>query len=80
MGWPEHAPFDAIIETAAAPHYSQILIGQLAEGGRLIAPIGDAEQQVLHLFKKQQGEILHRRLCECRFVPLIGADGFEAGN
>lgn len=77
VGWPEHAPFDAIIVTAAAPHLPQTLMDQLAEGGRFIAPVGDADKQTLYLFKRQNGEIFKRRLCECRFVPLIGADGFE---
>src|SRR4051812_8261565 len=77
LGLPEAAPFDAIIVSAAAPRVPQALVGQLAVGGRLLIPIGDAEQQVLQLVQRNADESTSVRTLEgCRFVPLIGEQGF----
>lgn len=70
-GWPEHAPFDIIIVTAAADHIPQPLKDQLAEGGRLVMPVGDpASVQYLVLLTKRNGKISEQRLEPVRFVPL----------
>jgi protein-L-isoaspartate(D-aspartate) O-methyltransferase len=79
MGLPEAAPFDAIIVSAAAPRIPQSLVDQLAVGGRLLIPTGDAEQQVLQLIQRNaDGTTSVRALEGCRFVPLIGEQGFAA--
>ena len=73
FGWEEHAPFDAIIVTAAPDHLPQPLANQLAEGGRLIIPIGPiGAVQTLWLFEKVEGELQATNLGGVRFVPLTG--------
>jgi protein-L-isoaspartate(D-aspartate) O-methyltransferase len=76
-GLPAHAPYDVIIVSAAAPTISPILLGQLAEGGRLAAPVGNREQQELLLMSKHDGRITIRRLDPCQFVPLLGKGGWR---
>jgi protein-L-isoaspartate(D-aspartate) O-methyltransferase len=77
LGLKEAAPFDAIIVSAAAPRIPQALAGQLAVGGRLLIPVGDADQQVLQLVERNaDGTTSVRTLEGCRFVPLIGEQGF----
>lgn len=71
-GLPEHAPYDRILVAAAAPSVPRPLIEQLAEGGRMIMPVGRPDVQVLQLARKSQGEIFTSNLEGCRFVPLIG--------
>jgi protein-L-isoaspartate(D-aspartate) O-methyltransferase len=79
LGLPEHAPYNAIIVAAAAPRLPPALIEQLAADGRLIIPIGDAQGQILHLARKQSSGSVSLSLLEgCRFVPLIGRQGFAA--
>jgi protein-L-isoaspartate(D-aspartate) O-methyltransferase len=79
LGLPEAAPFDAIIVSAAAPRIPQALIDQLAIGGRLLIPVGEADQQVLQLVQRNaDGTTTVRMLEGCRFVPLIGEQGFAA--
>ena len=71
MGWPERAPFDIIIVTAAADHIPEPLKEQLAEGGLLVMPVGDpATVQQLIVLTKRKGRITERRLEAVRFVPL----------
>jgi protein-L-isoaspartate(D-aspartate) O-methyltransferase len=78
-GLPESAPFDAIIVAAAAPRVPPVLMEQLAPGGRLVIPVGDSEQQALKLARKDaSGAVTVRTLEGCRFVPLIGREGFAA--
>ena len=77
LGWQEHAPYDAIMVTAACPQTPRTLLNQLAEGGRLAAPIGAAFGQVLTLFKKNKGLISTKEICGCVFVPLVGKEGWE---
>ncbi len=73
FGWPEHAPYDAIIVTAAPDHLPQPLANQLKEGGRLVIPIGPAgSYQTLWLFEKQAGELHATNLGGVLFVPLTG--------
>jgi len=75
FGWEEHAPYDAIIVTAAPDHLPQPLVGQLAEGGRLIIPIGpQGSIQTLWLFEKQGGELAATNLGLVQFVPLTGGE------
>jgi protein-L-isoaspartate(D-aspartate) O-methyltransferase len=71
LGWPEAAPFDAIIVTAAAEHVPPPLAAQLAEGGRLVIPIGPAgSEQVLHRLVKQAGKLKITQRLPVAFVPL----------
>lgn len=78
LGWPEEAPFDAIIVTAGAPAIPAIYRQQLAIGGRLVIPVGDRNAQLL-LRVVRTGETSYREesLLDCRFVPLIGAQGWN---
>jgi len=72
-GWPEHAPYDGIIVTAAAPEVPQPLIDQLKPGGRLIVPVGGrfTGQDLVVLEKDKQGQIHRRSVLPVAFVPLI---------
>jgi protein-L-isoaspartate(D-aspartate) O-methyltransferase len=76
-GLAAHAPYDVIIVSAATPSVSPVLLGQLAEGGRLVAPVGDLHFQELLLFSKHAGQITIRHLDPCQFVPLIGKGGWQ---
>jgi protein-L-isoaspartate(D-aspartate) O-methyltransferase len=78
-GLPNAAPFDAILVSAAAPRLPPPLLEQLAEGGRMIVPVGFAAGQELELVRKHQGRPLITHLDACRFVPLIGREGFPSG-
>jgi protein-L-isoaspartate(D-aspartate) O-methyltransferase len=78
MGLPQAAPFNAIVVSAAAPQPPPALVEQLAVGGRLVVPVGDANEQVLQVVEKQLDGITVRSLEGCRFVPLIGQQGFAA--
>jgi protein-L-isoaspartate(D-aspartate) O-methyltransferase len=72
-GWPEYAPFDAIIVTAAPDHLPAPLAGQLAEGGRLVIPVGlPGWYQSLWMFAKEEGELKAYNLGGVAFVPLTG--------
>lgn len=75
-GWPEQAPYDAILVSAAAPKLPESLVQQLAEGGRMVIPVGPQHSQVLHLVRKRQGQAVIESIEGCRFVPLIGAEGY----
>jgi protein-L-isoaspartate(D-aspartate) O-methyltransferase len=77
LGLPEFAPFNAILVAAAAPAIPQPLLAQLAEGGRMILPVGDAEHQELRLIEKQGNAFLKNKLEGCRFVPLVGYYGWQ---
>ena len=71
VGWPSEAPFDAIMVTAAPDHVPPALVEQLAEGGRLVLPVGDHYQELLRLTKRE-GEIHTESLLPVRFVPMTG--------
>jgi protein-L-isoaspartate(D-aspartate) O-methyltransferase len=71
LGWPEHAPFDAIMVTAAPAHLPDSLVEQLTDGGRMIVPVGRYEQY-LELVTKSGDEIKKRGLIGVRFVPMTG--------
>jgi protein-L-isoaspartate(D-aspartate) O-methyltransferase len=77
-GWTEEAPFDAIIVTAGAPDIPQPLLDQLATGGRLVVPVGDAYVQDLVRVTKTTEGTKKEDLGGCRFVKLIGKYGWEA--
>jgi protein-L-isoaspartate(D-aspartate) O-methyltransferase len=77
LGLPECAPFDAILVAAAAHSVPPPLLAQLAEGGRLIIPIGDAENQELQIIDRRGGAFRTRTLEGCRFVPLVGFHGWK---
>jgi len=76
LGWPEHAPYDAILVTCAAPAVPQPLVQQLAEGGRMIVPVGPRGYQDLILVRRQGQEVAQDRLSPVAFVPLIGEHGW----
>jgi protein-L-isoaspartate(D-aspartate) O-methyltransferase len=71
QGWPEYAPFDAILVSAATPEMPPALFAQLREGGRMVAPIGPVSSQELQLIRKVGGEPEVTFLEGCRFVPLV---------
>lgn len=77
-GWPEEAPFDAIIVTAGAPTIPDEYVCQLKVGGRLVIPVGDRSNQVLvRAIRQSNGRLLQEELVDCRFVPLVGKRGWE---
>ncbi len=76
-GWPDEAPFDRILIAAGAPAVPAPLFQQLAEGGRLVAPIGEAQSQTLHVVEKVDGEMRTSTDCGCVFVKLVGKYGWE---
>ena len=75
-GLQEHAPYGAILVSAAAPSMPQSLVEQLAERGRMVVPVGPPEAQELQLVHKVDGKLFVETLEGCRFVPLIGAEGY----
>jgi protein-L-isoaspartate(D-aspartate) O-methyltransferase len=77
LGWLELGPYDAILIAAAAPAVPEPLLQQLAEGGRLIAPVGPADQQELQLITRREGQLLFKQGGPCRFVPLMGRYGWS---
>ncbi len=76
LGWPEGAPYDGILVTAGAPRIPQALLDQLAEGGRLVAPVGNREEQQLVRVTRQGGQFKEEPGIGCRFVPLLGTEGW----
>lgn len=77
QGWPEAAPFDAIIVTASGPSVPRTYLEQLADGGRLVIPQGAIENQMLMRYRKQGTQIIQEELGPCRFVKLIGEHGWR---
>jgi protein-L-isoaspartate(D-aspartate) O-methyltransferase len=80
LGLPELAPFDAILVAAAAPAIPKPLLAQLAEGGRMILPLGDTQHQELQLIEKRGDAFPVRMLEGCRFVPLVGYHGWQESS
>ncbi len=76
MGWPERAPFDAILVGAAAPSVPVSLREQLADGGRMLIPIGDDSAQRLLLVERKGEEWTETEIESARFVPLVGEEGW----
>ncbi|MHC5055008.1 MAG: protein-L-isoaspartate(D-aspartate) O-methyltransferase [Planctomycetota bacterium] len=79
LGWPEEAPFDRIMVTAGAPRVPESLKGQLADGGRLVIPVGGEGYQDLMLVTREGEGFRERVVCGCSFVKLVGAEGWTAG-
>ena len=70
-GWPEEAPFDRVILTAAPPGLPEELLDELVPGGRLVAPVGETFQKLWVMEKSEQGEVSAREVSEVRFVPMV---------
>jgi protein-L-isoaspartate(D-aspartate) O-methyltransferase len=77
LGLEAFAPYDAIVVAAAAPHVPEPLVRQLAEGGRMIVPVGGEEHQVLLLLTKHGEKFSSEQREPCRFVPLLGRHGWK---
>jgi protein-L-isoaspartate(D-aspartate) O-methyltransferase len=71
LGWPEHAPYDAVVVTAAPEYVPEALIEQLALGGKLVVPVGGASQ-TLRVLRKTSGGIVEEASLPVRFVPMVG--------
>jgi protein-L-isoaspartate(D-aspartate) O-methyltransferase len=78
LGWPEHAPFDAIVVTAGAPRVPKPLLQQLARRGRLVIPVGSSSflQNLIRVRRLGEDEFRYEDLCGVRFVPLVGVEGW----
>ena len=79
LGWPEHAPYDAIVVAAGGPEVPRPLLDQLAIGGRLVIPVGEEKtlQSLVRVTRTGADEYHREELCDVRFVPLVGAGGWE---
>ena len=82
VGWPEHAPYEAILVTAGGPRVPEALLRQLAVGGRLIMPVGPdpRSQRLVRVTRTEAHEYEHENLEYVAFVPLIGAEGWPEGG
>ena len=76
LGYPPGAPFDAISVAAGSPEVPAALVDQLRDPGRLVIPVGNRLEQELYFVQKKNGQILTRTLTGCRFVPLVGRQGW----
>lgn len=77
-GYAQESPYDAIMVTAGAPAIPEPLLGQLAEGGRLVVPVGDKQVQTLKRVTRQGDQFIEEDLGGCRFVNLVGEHGWSA--
>ncbi len=76
QGWREYTPFDAMLISAAAPSVPRSLLEQLSEEGRMVIPVGPPQAQELQLVRKHEGRFSVEKIEGCRFVPLVGAEGY----
>ena len=76
-GVPERAPYAAIAVHASAPAPPRTLLEQLAPGGRLVVPIAEGDADMLSVFEREDGGLMRRHIAACRFVPLLGEEGFD---
>jgi len=77
LGWPAHAPYDAIIVSAASPTVPEPLLAQLADGGRLAVPVGSESEQSLRVIRRSGDRFTEDDLGPVRFVPLVGEHGWD---
>ena len=77
VGWRDYAPYDAILVSAGGPSIPPALVEQLAEGGRMLIPVGGKDEQTLKLVSRQGGDIKVTDIAPVRFVPLFGTQGWE---
>lgn len=77
VGWREYAPYEAILVSAGGPNVPQALVEQLADGGRMLVPVGSKEEQMLKLVTRRGDAIETRDVAPVRFVPLYGTQGWE---
>ena len=77
LGWRDYGPYDAILVSAAAPDVPPPLRAQLAEGGRLLIPLGSMEDQILSMFTRRGPELHRQDFTPVRFVPLLGTHGWS---
>jgi len=75
LGWKEYSPFDAIIVTCSPTHIPEPLKDQLAEGGKMVIPVGENHSQELVLLTKEKGEIKRKKIIPVLFVPMFSKDG-----
>ena len=78
LGYPELAPYDAIVVSAAAPRIPDVLMEQLAVSGKMVLPVGDREVQDLKLIERRKSKPRVKGLAQCRFVPLIGDGAWKS--
>ncbi len=76
LGWPRGGPYDRVIVTAGAPRLPRAYQEQLADRGRVVIPIGDSETQHIYLFERASDRWVETRSIGCKFVPLVGQDGW----
>ena len=79
-GWPEHAPYDVIIVSAGAPRIPAMLVAELADGGRLVIPVGSPEEQELAVVRRQGDHYVTSYDTRCRYVDLLGRFGVGGGQ
>jgi len=77
QGWEEHSPYEGIIVTAGSPDFPESLLDQLADGGRLVIPVGDRVSQTLWRVTRKGDQIGYEDLGGCRFVKLVGEEGWN---
>ena len=80
LGWPDSAPYNAIIAAAGAPNLAREVMAQLAVGGRLVIPVGSRDAQELMKVTRTPDSYSIRTLGTCRFVPLIGEGAWDEGD
>lgn len=78
LGWPGYAPYNAILVGAAAPEIPPAYVEQLADGGRILIPLGGREEQTLHLFTRNGDTLEQKDIAPVRFVPLVGKHSWES--
>jgi protein-L-isoaspartate(D-aspartate) O-methyltransferase len=79
-GWPEHAPYDVIIVSAGAPRIPALLVSELADGGRLVIPVGGPEEQELAVVRREGDHYVTAYDTRCRYVDLLGRYGVGGGQ
>jgi protein-L-isoaspartate(D-aspartate) O-methyltransferase len=77
LGWREYAPYDAILVSAGAPSVPEPLLAQIAEGGRMLVPVGTKDEQRLVIYRRSNGALEHKEVAPVRFVPLVGHHGWD---